>query len=116
LNHKEDGEKTTLKQNPMKTKNGEMKIQHNMSDYFSSEQGKKAVKKYLEKPDNTWKHNCRVFINNAITLGKLTKTNICQKCHTEKETEFHHITYVKDPTFKNVIEVCQKCHGELDRC
>ena len=61
------------------------------------------------------KHSSRRFIQYAIETGRLTRTNECKLCYTKGLTDFHHINYDKDPTFKNVIEVCRSCHKILDK-
>ena len=109
-------ELTLVNQSPNGYKNGKKviccrlcKIKRNHR-YTISIKGKLIDKKRY----GTKNYKARSFIKNAISNGRLIRTNICSRCHNPGPTQFHHENYELDPLFKNVKEVCLPCHKILD--
>ena len=82
--------------------------------YNSTSEGKArtyaAVKKSMKK--YRMRQNARVYLNEAVKLGKVDKPLFCSKCKSMKSPEGHHEDHSKP---FEVVWLCRSCHSDLHR-
>lgn len=91
------------------------KAKERLRKHRQTDKGKETHRRYcLNNPE---KRKAKIPINNAIRAGRLAPAwhFLCEVCHNERASEYHHFLGYAPEHRLDVIPVCRTCHKKFSK-